>query len=180
MPSPLPSTACTRWVLRRACRLSPSQLALGCALPCAASLLLALGFALAGYAWMAVFALAELAAVAFAYCRHARHVGDREVLTLEPGGLRIEQRIGAQVHEQVLPARWLRVRRQPGGGLIELQAGRQCVQVGCHLPPTERDRFERELNASLRALASSPAAPSGRRRSTPSRLRRGSTPAARA
>lgn len=160
MPSmPSPQRSCPQWVLRRACRLSPAQLAVGCALPCGVGLLLGLGFALAGYPWIVVFALIELAAVAFAYCRHAQHVGDQEVLTLEPGGLRVQQRCGAEVRELVLQPQWLRVQRQPGGtGLIELRAGHQCVQVGCHLPAAERVRFERELTASLRALASPPAA----------------------
>jgi uncharacterized membrane protein len=151
-----PDEVRARWVLRRACRLSPAQLALGCALPGVAALVLGLVFAVLGYPWMAAFALAEIVVLALAFVQHARHVGDCEVITLEPGRLRVQWTDGALLREQVLPRDWLRIEQQADpGGLIELHSGPCTVCVGRHLPAAERARLRRELRTSLQASGAS-------------------------
>jgi uncharacterized membrane protein len=94
----------------------------------------------------------ELLAVGAALLVFARHVGDRETLTLDGPQLRVEQQVGSRLRQAAFPAEHVRVEPAAGqGSLIALSAQGCTLQVGRHLRPELREAFARELRRALRA-----------------------------
>jgi uncharacterized membrane protein len=140
-----------RWQLRRNCRLTPRQLG-GCFMAvCLFHLLLALAFWALGFPVVSLFAGLEVAVLAAALLVHARHAGDREIITLAADRLSVERHVGSRVERLELPAAWVRVHADGAGpsALVRLTAGRHSVSVGRHLLPAHRPLMARALRQAL-------------------------------
>jgi len=138
------------WTSRRNCSLTPSQLFGFYALLCAVTLLIALGFWVAGAPAMLPFAGAESVAVGLALLVHARHVGDHETLRVADGRILIEQHRAASVACTTLRADGARIELASGhGALIAVVAQGQCALVGRYLRASQRAALARELRLAL-------------------------------
>ncbi|WP_298231858.1 DUF2244 domain-containing protein [uncultured Azohydromonas sp.] len=137
------------WQLRRNCRLTPRQMGLAFGAVCVFHLLLALGFWALGFPLISLFACIEVAALAAALVVHARHVLDRETITLAADRLCVEQHCGGRVQRTELPAAWVRVHSDGPAALVRLSAGERSVFVGRHLVPAQRPLMARELRRAL-------------------------------
>lgn len=137
------------WQLRRNCRLTPRQMGVAFGAVCVFHLLLALGFWALGFPLISLFACIEVAALAVALVVHARHVLDRETITLAADRLCVEQHCGGRVERIELPAAWVRVHTDGPAALVRLSAGERSVCVGRHLVPAQRPLMARELRRAL-------------------------------
>ena len=149
-PTACPGDSALRWDLKRNCSLTPAQSAGALLLLGAVCAGVATAFAVAGYAWVTVFSLLELAALAAAWLFHASHACDRDSLTLRQGRLVVEERCGTAFRRTEFDAAWVRVECDPmRGGLVELSQRGQRVAVGRHAPPQLRSRTAMELRRVL-------------------------------
>lgn len=140
-----------RWLMRRNCSITPSQL-MGVYLSlCVVSLAIAGMFFLQGAPYVLGFAGAELLALGWALMLYARHAADRETLTLRGRRLEVEQLDGGERSCAEFRAEWLVVEPSAGqGSLIELSGQGHSVRVGRFLRPELRAAFARELRLALR------------------------------
>lgn len=140
------------WAMRRNCSLSPRQLGSVYLSLCGVSLAISAGFWWHGAPAVGAFAALELGALAVALLVHARHAGDREVLTLSGPSLAVEQCLGGRVERADFPADWLAVEPAAGqGSLIQISARGRCMRVGRFLRPELRAAFAQELRRALRS-----------------------------
>jgi uncharacterized membrane protein len=146
-----------RWQLRRNCRLTPRQMGACFAVVCVFHVLLALAFWALGFPLIGLFAGMEVAALAAALLVHARHVLDRETITLAADRLYVEQHCGGRVERIELPAAWVRVHTDGPAALVRLSAGSRSVCVGRHLVPAQRPLMARELRRALARAQRPPA-----------------------
>jgi uncharacterized membrane protein len=149
---PTPGGAALQWVLRRNCSMSPRQM-LAVFLSLSALMLL-----IAGFFWwhgatlVLPFAGIEILALGVALVVHARHVGDRETLTLQDGLLQVEHWRGRRVERMAFRALWVRVEPQHGDdSLVELSGQGQRMHVGRYLQRTARSALAQELRRALRS-----------------------------
>ena len=142
-----------RWELGRNCCLRPAQLLAGCALPCVLGLLFGLGFAAVGSPWPLAFALLQTAAMALAFVLHARHVGDRAVLTLQDGWLEVAKRRGSRQSVTNLPLAWLRMGVDARG--LRFECGTSRVRVQGYATPAACAAVLRELELARSGAAAS-------------------------
>jgi uncharacterized membrane protein len=150
-----------RWLLRRNCSVSPRQMAGFYLSLCVVSLLIGVFFLAQGAPWVLLFAGLELVAVGAALLVFARHVADRESLTLVGGWLQVEQRFGNWVQRTELAAD--RVTVEPSGAqgsLVKLCSRGRTLLVGRFVRPELRAAFAQELRMALRHR---PAANAGER-----------------
>lgn len=168
-------------MLKRNCALSPRQLALFYATLVAVSSLIGIGFALTG-AWLVLpFAGIEMVALGAALLHHGRHVGDREVVSLEADALRVEVTRAGRVESVSFDPYWVRVelageelrdgqaaaehgeqaghrgraRAWRAGAAtlrIWLRQGRRALMVGQFVAEDQRTVFARELQGALAGL----------------------------
>lgn len=142
-----------QWLLERNGSVTPRQLLSVYLSLCAVSLAIGAVFLLQGAPLVLAFAGIELLAVGAALLLFARHVGDRETLTLVGRSLRVEQRWGPRVENTEFAADRLTVEPAAGqGSLVELSGQGRRVRVGRFLHPAHRAAFARELRAVLRRL----------------------------
>ncbi len=135
-------------VLRRNCALSPGGLLALLALPLAVAFGIGAVCALKG-AWLVMpFAGVELAAVAAAFCLHAKHVLDYEKIDWSRGRVVVEVKDGQDLRRSELNAAWVRVaeRESPRDYEVALAAHGRRIAVGRHLDGARR----RELAARLK------------------------------
>lgn len=140
-----------QWQLRRNCSVTPQQMLAAFALLSAVSLAVGLGFWFSGARVVLAFTGIELIVVAAAMLVFARHVGDREVLTLVGGALLVERAIGPRVERAAFSTQWLTVEPAAGqNSLVELAGQGQAMRVGRFLRPELRHDFAHELRRALR------------------------------
>jgi uncharacterized membrane protein len=145
--------AALQWVIKRNCSITPRQLGAVYAGLCVVSLGIALFFAWFGAPYVLAFAALELSLLGVAFLIHARHAGDREIITLADGSLAVEQQLGRRLGHAEFRADWLTV--EPAGGqgsLVELSGQGQWVRVGRFLRPEHRAAFAQELRRALRRM----------------------------
>jgi uncharacterized membrane protein len=147
-PPTSPSASTSHWELRRNCRLPPRRLALLCALPCAASVAIALLLSRLGYPLILAFAGLETLAMAIAFVAYARHATDHASLTLADGALQVDEVRGRQHRSTRLPAAWLQVEATPAG--LWVRGGGVSVQLAGYAGRGDCMRVERELRRALR------------------------------
>jgi len=107
-----------------------------------------------------VFAIQDeiATAVGTALLIFARHVGDRETLTLCGRSLTVEQCIGSRVARTDFTVEWLTVEPSAGqGSLLQLTGEGRSVRVGRFLRPEMRPVLARELRRALRRAPAGPA-----------------------
>jgi uncharacterized membrane protein len=140
-----------QWRLWRNCSIAPHQLGGVYLSLCLVSLFVAGFFFVQGAPLVLAFAGVELLAVGLALLVFARHVGDRETLTLVGRSLQVEQCFGSRVQRTDFAAEWLNVEPAAGqGSLVQLSGRGQSVRVGRFLRPELRSAFARELRLALR------------------------------
>ena len=140
-----------QWLLKRNCSIAPRQLGSVYAALCLVSMGIAGFFFARGAPFVLAFTVLELLAVGIAMLVFARHVADREVLTLVGRCLQVEQCFGSRVARVDFAADWLTVEPAAGqGSLVQLSSRGQSVQVGRLLRPELRGSFARELRTALR------------------------------
>ena len=145
------STASVRWLLRRNCSISPRQLGAVYASLCLLSLLIGLFFMAQGAAWVLMFSGLELLAFGVALLVFARHVADRETLTLAGDWLQVEQRFGDWEQRTELATDHLTVEPSDAqGSLLKLCSRGRTLLVGRLLRADERAAFAQELRRTLR------------------------------
>lgn len=144
----------TQWLFKRNCSISPGQLLAVYLGLCAVSLTVGLAFFLSGAPFVLGFAGLELFCVGLAFLMFARHVGDRETLTLRGRTLQVEQLSANRLTSTEFMAEWLTVEPAAGqGSLVELAGQGRTVRVGRFLRPELRALFARELRVALRRAA---------------------------
>ncbi|MES2889274.1 MAG: DUF2244 domain-containing protein [Pseudomonadota bacterium] len=143
-----------RWEMRRNCALTPRQVMGSFGALALLNLGVATAFWLAGFPLVALFSGIELTAVAAALVCYARHACDRELLTLQPDRLVIEQHCGATVHRTEMQPAWVQVdaATRAGTALTLSESGRH-VQLGCHVTLPVRKCIAQELRQALKALS---------------------------
>jgi uncharacterized membrane protein len=140
-----------QWLLRRNCSITPRQLGGVYASLCAVSVLIAGFFFWQGAPYVLAFAGLELLLVGIALLAFARHVGDREVLTLAGRSLSVEQVNGSRSARTDFTAEWVTVEPVGDhGSLVQLSGEGRTVRVGRFLRPELRSAFARELRLALR------------------------------
>lgn len=143
--------AAIQWVLKRNCSITPGQLCAVYAALCLVSLGIALLFAWVGAPFVLAFTGLELLLLGLAFVLHARHAGDREILTLTDSVLSVEQHLGGRLDRAAFSAGWLVVEPAAGqGSLIELSGQGQRLRVGRFLRPEHRAALAQELRHGLR------------------------------
>lgn len=146
--------AAASWRLRRNCSLTPRQTLAAWAVPVAMMLGVALTAAVQGWWWVVAFVLLDLAAVATALWRYARHALDGETLRLgDDGMLVIEQRCGTEVRHFAWRASLVRLEATERGAPITLRAGTRRVEIGAQAKPAERELAAQQLQQALRGGA---------------------------
>jgi len=140
-----------QWLLRRNCSITPRQLGGVYLSLCAVSALIAAFFFWQGAPYVMAFAGIELLLVGLALLAFARHVGDRDVLTLAGRSLSVEQVRGHRTARTDFTAEWLTVEPVGDrGSLVQLSGEGRTVRVGRFLRPELRAAFARELRLALR------------------------------
>ena len=140
-----------RWTMRRHCSIAPKQLLAVYAALCAVSLLIGAFFHGLGATYVFAFAGLELVLVGVALYVHARHVSDRETISLTARQVDVECVDGGQVTRARFQADWLAVEPVAGqGSLIALSGQGQRVLVGRLLRPEQRGPLAHEIRQALR------------------------------
>jgi uncharacterized membrane protein len=153
---PQGAVSAVQWVLKRNCSITPGQLGAVYVGLCLVSLGIALFFAWLGALYVLAFTGLELLLLGLAFVIHARHAGDREILTLSDGTLVVEQHHGRHLADLKFRAEWLAVEPSAGqGSLVELSSQGQSVRVGRFLRPEHRHAFAQELRQALRRVRAS-------------------------
>jgi uncharacterized membrane protein len=149
-----------QWLLRRNCSITPRQLGGVYLSLCGVSALIAAFFFWQGAPYVMAFAGMELLLVGIALLAFARHVGDREVLTLAGRSLSVEQVNGSRIARNAFTAEWLTVEPVGDrGSLVQLSGEGRTVRVGRFLRPELRAAFARELRLALRRAPTEPKTP---------------------
>jgi uncharacterized membrane protein len=127
-----------RWRLTRNCSLTPRQAVGAWSIPVVALLAVALFSAVQGWWWVALFALADIAALVLALWLYTRHALDGDTLLLDDDGmLRIEQQRGGRCQRIAWRASMVRLELVDGEP-IRLWAGREQLQIGSEVTAPER------------------------------------------
>lgn len=147
------SPASVRWLLRRNCSISPRQLGAVYGALCLLSLMIGFFFMAQGAVWVLVFSALELLAFGLALLVFARHVADRETLTLADGWLQVEQRFGNWEQRTELAADRLTVEPSSAqGSMLKLCSRGRTLMVGRLLRAEDRAAFAQELRRALRQM----------------------------
>ncbi len=139
------------WLLQQNCSLSPHQSAWAYAAPCLVSLVLGLLFALHGMWYVLAFVMLEMAAVALAFLRYARHATDHEHIALADDCLLIERFQGGHLEQTRLNPYWTRiVMPDDDQDLINLEARGVKIEIGRFVSGEKRRQVAQELRDELR------------------------------
>ncbi len=139
------------WSLRRRMAVAPRQILLCYLALCAISLAAVMWVLGAVYA--ALFACAELLAMALGIVIHARHAADREFIGLRGDVLHVEQHSGGRMQHMDFNPRWVRVEpQQADGSLVRVSGQGQSIDMGRYVRPGLRGQLANELRWALRQL----------------------------
>ena len=140
-----------RWEMKRNCAISPHQLFAFYLSLCAVSLTIGMLFMLQGAGFVLGFAGLELCVVGAALLVYARHVGDRETITLTGRRLRVEQIDAGALVRAEFRAEWLMVEPSAGqGSLIEISGQGASIRVGRFVRPEFRAELASDIRRALR------------------------------
>lgn len=139
------------WVLKRNCSISPRQLTMVYAALFAASMLVALFFAVQGAWYVLAFAILEMSGVALAFLLYARHATDREHIALVDDYLLVELIEAEQAQRFKLDPRRTRVELPERSGLIGLETNGLRVEIGRFLTEYKRREFALQLRSELQS-----------------------------
>lgn len=140
-----------QWVMQRNCSSNPRQMVVLYLSLCAVSLVIGGGFWALGAPTVLAFAGVELLGLGVAFAIVARHVGDRETITLSGRELAIEHRCGSGVQRARFRAEWVRVEPvRDDGSLVEVSGQGASARVGRYLRPEWRAQLAHELRLALR------------------------------
>ena len=135
-------------ILKRNCSITPVGLACVFAALAVATLVIGIGFAVAG-AWLILpFAGLEVMLLAAAFVLQARHATDYERIELEGGRLRVEVGEASRVARYELDARRARIEMECPHVL--LRGPKEELELGRHLDVETRAAFAAELKKRLR------------------------------
>ena len=139
------------WELKRNCSLTPRQLGLAYALPCAVSFAISLLlFALQGTWLVLAFAAMESLWEAIAFVAYARHASDGEHIALMDGYLLVDRCMGGQLEKIRLDPHWMRIVAPCcWRGTIRLQARDTEIEIGRFVSAGRRRQVAKELRAAL-------------------------------
>lgn len=119
---------------------------------CVVSLGIALAFVSMGFVLVLGFAVLEMLALGAALLVFARHVGDREMLTLCGTQLHVEALHGTRRTVTTFGAPWLRVETTPDRACwVDLVGDGRRQRVGRFLRPETRRALAAELRRALRS-----------------------------
>ncbi|MDM0043175.1 DUF2244 domain-containing protein [Variovorax dokdonensis] len=142
-----------RWLLRRNCSVTPSQLGWLYASLCLVSLLIGAGFWWHGAPLVMPFAWVELAAVGVAFLVYARHAADGETIELQEGRLVVELENGGRWERTEFLPHQVRVEPEVSDrSLITVSGQGRSVKVGRFVRPELRAALAREIRMALRAM----------------------------
>ncbi len=119
---------------------------------CAFSTSIALAFAAFG-AWPVMpFTGLEMAVLYAAFRYVDRHASDYEIIEIRGDRVRIETRVGSQVHSVEFNRHWAQLVTSDGSGepRLALRSHGREVEFGRHLTSKDRERVARELRQQLR------------------------------
>ena len=137
-----------RWQMRRNCALTPKQLLkFYIALVCL-SLIVAMGFFLAGIWVIPIFTAIELSAVTLGFLIYCRHALDSETIEIDGKRLTIKKFIGYRETIYELNTQWAKIELPPEGGkTFHISQSDLRVELGQFL------RLEQQISiiASIRA-----------------------------
>lgn len=140
-----------RWLLRRNCSITPSQMLVFFATLSVVSLSVATVCWMQGATLVMPFAWLELLAVGVALLVYSRHATDSESIQLQPGRLTVEHACGRRIERAEFVPSWVRVEPEHGdNSLIELSGQGQRISVGRFVRPELRRQLANELRWALR------------------------------
>ncbi|HYP83424.1 DUF2244 domain-containing protein [Variovorax sp.] len=140
-----------RWLLRRNCSVTPSQLGWLYVSLCLVSLCIGTGFWLHGATLVLPFAWAELAAVGVALLVYARHAADGETIELQAGRLIVELENGGHWQRTEFLPHQVRIEPEASDrSLITVSGQGRSVKVGRFVRPELRAALAREIRMALR------------------------------
>lgn len=143
--------ATTRWVLKRNCALTPSQLLKVYGGLSAVSLAIATAFAIQGAVVVLLFSALEMFVLGVALLVFCRHVRDGETVTLSGPLLKVEQSCGPHTQHYEFRAEWVSVEPyRDSRSLIEIRGQGRCVRVGRFVRPHLRLALAQEIRQALR------------------------------
>lgn len=153
LPFLRPGVWLAEWQLLRADVLSPWQMGRALFLLAALSLLVSVGFWLAGFSPVMAFVCLEVAGLGMAMVIWMRHATDRDVISLRPDLLRVERHRAGQVDTVEFNPRWVRVEPdQLDGSLVRLSHHGRSVVVGDFVQRQHRRQLADEFRWALRHL----------------------------
>lgn len=142
-----------RWMLKRNCSLTPSQLGWVYASLCVLSLGIGLFFWIQGAYFVLPFAGLELALVGYAFTVYARHAADGESIFLQGQRLVIEFENAGRRERTEFSRDWVRVEpHRDDASLIEVSGHGRSVRVGRFVRPEQRPVLAREIRLALRSV----------------------------
>lgn len=144
----------TRWVFKRNCSLAPRQLLMWYVAICGLTLVVATGFAIAGFWIVLPFAGLELLLVGIAFVVYARHAADFEMIEVAPKQLTLVFADGPKRTEFALVPQWVRLDyngryRSP---LMISHKGQQ-LRIGKFIAEKDKPLLHKELRAALARAA---------------------------
>ncbi len=140
-----------QWVFKRNCSISPRQMMVFYISLCCVSLGIALAFLSMGLVLVLGFAILELLALGAALLVFARHVGDRETLTLSGSRLHVQTSRGPRSTSVDFAAEWVRVETtRDAASWVQLAGEGKTLRVGRFLRPEARRALAEELRRALR------------------------------
>lgn len=143
-----------RWVFKRNCSLEPRQLLMWYLAICGLTLVVATGFAIAGFWIVLPFAGLELLLVGVAFFVYARHAADFEMIELAPTQLTLVFADGARRTEIDLIPQWVRLdyNGRYKSPLVISHKG-QHLKIGKFIAEKDKPALHRELRAALARAA---------------------------
>lgn len=143
-----------QWVFKRNCSLSPRQLLHWYLSLCGITLVIAMGFLLAGFWIVLPFAGLELLLVGTAFVVYARHAADYEKIELQPNQLLLEMADGSKVIQLEWSPQWARLsyNGKYKAPLLFSYKGQQ-VKIGKFIAEKDKSALHRELKAALAKAA---------------------------
>ena len=139
------------WSLRPPCMLSPAQLAMALGLAGGVSVLISLGFWVAGATWVLPFACVETICLSLAFVLYALRTQELEEVALRGQTLILRQGWGAKARVEMWPLAQASISCGPNTGyLIEIRSGVRSVQMGSGLGWGQRMGAVRTIGRALR------------------------------
>lgn len=144
----------SKWVFRRNCSLSPKQLLQWYLSLCVITLVIAMGFLLAGFWIVLPFAGLELLLVGVAFVIYARHAADYEMIELQPNQLTLVMADGSKLTQLEWSPQWAKLsyNGKYKAPLLFSYKGQQ-IKIGKFIAEKDKSALHRELKAALARAA---------------------------